>query len=477
MKILNWLFYLLVLCTTVNAQNNSVGIGIANPHASSILDISSSNKGVLLPRMSSAQRKAIPAPAAGLMVFDLDKATVFLFDGNDWQPMMFSTGGAAIPPVLRTPNDGQANDIFGGSVDISGNYAIVGAYQASNTVSQQGCAYIFYRNNGVWTQQAKLVASDPAFDDSFGGSVSISGDYAVVGAFLDDINSGPPFFINYENRGSAYVFVRNGSTWTQQAKITSTIGASNLGFGISVAIDGDYIAAGAYAEGDGVVYVFQRSGTSWLFQQKLTVINSVANEAFGVSVDIKGAYLIAGANWEQINTNNQQGAAYIFNRVGTNWTQQARLFYSGGNASDQFGSSVAISDNYAVVGAYLFDQNTILNRGIVHVYTRNGSTWGNASILNAGDLEADDQFGKSVSIADDYIVVGSWKDANSFPDEGSAYLFKREAAGWKLQRKINDPNPLSNGQFGNTVAIDGFNIVIGAMFKLSTGAIAFLNIE
>lgn len=477
MKTINWLLYLLLLYGAVKAQNNSVGIGIANPHASSILDISSSNKGVIFPRMTSAQRKAIPAPAAGLMVFDLDKATIFLYDGNEWQPMMFSTGGANIPPIIRTPDDGQSNDIFGGAVDISGDYAIVGAHQATNTVSQQGCAYIFYRNNGVWTQQAKLVASDPGTDDNFGGSVSISGDYAVVGAFMDDINSGPPFFINYENRGSAYVFVRNGSTWTQQAKITSTTGASNLGFGISVAIDGDYIAAGAYADGDGAVYVFQRSGTSWPFQQKLTAINSVANEAFGISVDIKGAYLIAGAYWEQINTNIQQGAAYIFNRVGTNWTQQARLFYSAGNASDNFGSSVAISENYAVVGAFLFDQNTIVNRGIVHVYTRNGSAWGNATILNPGDLEADDQFGKSVSIAGDYIVVGSWKDAVSFPDEGSAYVFKRDVTSWKLQKKINDANPLSNSHFGNAVAIDSFNIVVGAMFKLSSGAIAFLNIE
>ena len=178
-------------------------------------------------------------------------------------------------------SDRASGDYFGYSVAISGDYAIVGAYQedenasGSATLSNAGSAYIFVRSGSSWSLQQKIVASDRASGDYFGSSVAISGNYAIVGAYLDDTTySGGTF----TDAGSAYIFVRSGSTWTQQQKISAG-SASGDYFGYSVAISGDYAIVGAYQEAEnalggatlnqaGSAYIFVRSGSSWSLQQK-----------------------------------------------------------------------------------------------------------------------------------------------------------------------------------------------------------------
>ena len=235
-----------------------------------------------------------------------------------------------------TASDGTASDWFGRSVSISGDTAIVGAHSLS--------AYVFVRSGTSWTQQQKLTASDGvAVGDSFGASVSISGDTAIVGAYGDDDKG--------TNSGSAYVFVRSRTSWIQQQKLTASDGTAGDSFGWSVSISGDTAIVGSYRDSDngsesGSAYIFVRSGTTWTEQQKLTASDGAVDDWFGRSVSISGDTAIVAA---------YSGSAYVFVRSGTSWTQQQKLTASDGASSDAFGISVSISGDTAIVGAHTDD--------------------------------------------------------------------------------------------------------------------------
>ncbi len=211
--------------------------------------------------------------------------------------------------------DGAEGDFFGYSaVSISADYALIGApNDAIGAIDLQGSAYIFKRSGTSWTQQAKLIASDGSTDDFFGISGSISGDYAIIGAFNDDI--GPN-----GDQGSAYIFKRSGTSWTQQAKLVASDGEAEDFFGSSVSISGDYVVIGARVDkigsntDQGSAYVFIRSGTSWTQEVKLTASDGAEGDTFGSSVSISGDYIIIGAKWVDVGAIFEQGAVYFFNR-------------------------------------------------------------------------------------------------------------------------------------------------------------------
>jgi hypothetical protein len=265
--------------------------------------------------------------------------------------------------VKITAGDGAAYDLFGYSVAISGDYAVVGAHWDDDAGSWSGSAHIFKRDGTAWTEQAKITASDGAADDRFGGSVAISGDYAVVGARGDD-DAGSA-------SGSAHIFKRDGTAWTQEDKITASDGAEGDNFGWSVAISGDYAVVGAYYDDDagwqsGSAYIFKRDGTAWTEQAKINASDGVGSDNFGWSVAISGDYAVAGARGDD-DAGSASGSAYIFKRDGTTWIEQAKITASDGATSDNFGYSVAISGDYAVAGAY-YDDDAGYNSGSAYIY-------------------------------------------------------------------------------------------------------------
>ena len=211
-----------------------------------------------------------------------------------------------------TASDGATLDEFGSSVSISGDTAIVGTWRDDDAGSSSGSVYVFVRNGGVWTQQAKLTASDGAASDYFGVSVSSSGDTAIVGAYYDDHAGGT-------DAGSAYVFVRNGDTWTEQAKLTASDGAAGDTFGNSVSISGETAIVGARLDGDagsssGSVYVFVLNGDTWTEQAKLTASDGVAGDLFGYSVSINGDIAIVGAP-DDDDAGSASGSAYVYDEL------------------------------------------------------------------------------------------------------------------------------------------------------------------
>ncbi len=318
-----------------------------------------------------------------------------------------------------TASDAAGSDQFGVSVSISGGTAIVGAYQDDDKGPSSGSAYVFERIGTTWTQQAKLTASDGAAGDFFGISVSISGDTAVVGAYLDDDKG--------TFSGSVYVFERSGSTWTQQAKLTASDGAPNDLFGISVSISGDTAIVGANQDNDkgttsGSAYVFERIGGTWTQQAKLTATDGAAFDEFGRTVSISGDAAIVGA-FRDDDKGTNSGSAYMFERIGATWTQQVKLTATDGAAGDNFGIPVSISGDTAIVGAH-FDDDKGTNSGSSYVFERTGTTWTQQAKLTATDGAASDFFGFSASISDDTAIVGAYLDDDDGTDSGSAYIYQ-----------------------------------------------------
>jgi hypothetical protein len=264
-------------------------------------------------------------------------------------------------------SDAATGDYFGGSVSLDGNTAVIGARNDDDTGVSSGSAYVFTSIGTTWTQQAKLVASDGATEDQFGWSVSISGNTALIGARNDDDKG--------SNSGSVYVFTRTGSTWTEQAKLVASDGAADDQFGGSVSIDSDTALIGAAWDDDqgissGSTYVFTRAGTTWTQQTKLLPSDGAKEDRFGWSVSINGDIALIGAAWDD-DKGTDSGSAYAFSRSGTTWTQQAKLLASDGTAEDYFGWSVSLSGDTALIGAPLAENN---GAGSTYVFTRSGAT-------------------------------------------------------------------------------------------------------
>jgi hypothetical protein len=366
---------------------------------------------------------------------------------------------------MLTASDGTAGDAFGYSVSISGNYAIVGAPYDDNNGSRAGCVYILKWNGTLWAETQMLTASDGAAGDCFGWSVSISGDYAVVGAPYDDSNG------SYS--GSAYVFKRDGVLWIEQQKLTAPDVAANDCFGISVSIYADYIIVGAPYDDNkgsdsGSVYLFKQTGATWTWVQMLTASDGAAGDEFGYSVAISNDYAIVGAPYDD-NNGTSSGSVYILKQDGVPWAETQMLTASDSAASDHFGNSVAISDDYAIVGAP-DDDNNGTNSGCMYILKRNGLLWAETQMLTASDNAAGDEFGYSVSISGEYAVVGAPNDDNNGSYSGSVYIYKREGFLWNETQMLDASDGAAYDNFGWSVAIDTYTALTGAWYDDNNGS-------
>ena len=348
-------------------------------------------------------------------------------------------------------SDGALGDFFGSSVAISGDTAVVGAsYDDTAGGESAGSVYVYVRSGTTWSEQAHLVASDGAGEDTFGASVAISGDTAVVGAPFDDTDRGPN---GGPNAGSVYVYVRSGTTWSKQAHLVVSDGAVSDFFGSSVAISGDTAVVGAPQDNTtggtnaGSVYVYVRSGTSWSEQQHLVASDGAADDAFGFSVAISGETLVVGAPADDTAGAANAGSAYVYVRSGTTWSEQAHLMASDGAVSDNFGWSVAISGESLVIGAPFDDTAAGVDAGSVYVYVRSGTTWSEQAHVVASDGAQDDRFGTSVAISGETLVVGAYLDDTAGGENaGSAYVYTVVPGTDLALTQQNSPDPATTGQ-------------------------------
>ncbi len=345
-------------------------------------------------------------------------------DANQGAVYVFTRNGTVWTQQQKiTANDAADGDYFGWSVGLDGDTLVVGAMQddiAGNI--DQGSAYIFSRSNGVWTQQQKLYITSGDYYDYFGRAVAISGDTVVVGSPGDDRTY-------YTSAGSAYVYKRYGATWALEDKLAANDAASYDVFGNAVAISGDTVVVSAVGDdigtndAQGSAYVFTRNGVSWTQQQKLTSNIGYFLDHFGQSVAISGNTVVVGAYTSGV-TQFSQGVAYVFTRNGAVWTQQQKLIANDAGEYDYFGGAVAISGNALVVGAYGDTINGQETQGSLYVFTRNGSTWTQQQKLIASDGAWNDFFAVGVAMSSDTIVAGALGDDTGANDsQGSAYVF------------------------------------------------------
>jgi hypothetical protein len=366
-----------------------------------------------------------------------------------------------------------ADDEFGYSCHMAadGNYAIVGAPFEDTGASKAGSAYIFIKSGTGWSQQAQLTASNAGADDEFGKCVALSDDgtYAIVGAHKEDTGA--------DGAGSAYIFIRSGTGWSQQAQLTaSNAGASDM-FGHSVSINGNgtYAVVGAKYEDTGATnagaaYVFFRNGgTSWSQQAQLGRSSPASYEYFGESVAISsdGSYIVVGVTHYNVD-HYAGGTGVIFIRSGTSWSQQAILPVPGYDGyhnyqSAYLGTSVDISDDgtYAVIGGpQAMPPGQWNNYGIALVFIRSGTSWSLQTFLTANPPQYYSYFGQSVAITSDgdYIMVGQYSS-----NPGKGFLYSRSGTSWS-QKEIISPSDNENGAWmGYSVGIaDDATVMLGA---------------
>jgi len=393
-------------------------------------------------------------------------------------------------------SDSTTGDNFGKSVSIDGDYAIVGAHNEGEMGGYQsnygaGAAYLLKRVDGDWSEVQKIVAGDGEGGDNFGVSVSISGNYAIIGAPLEN-HGGTEFDPIYDN-GAAYVFENQGGTWNQVHKLVASDENSNgspVNFGSSVAISGAHIIVGApnkHLEGNdpllsvGAVYMFETNGN---FINKILVSdpNTLGYDNFGHSVAISGNYAIVGVprknHYDPFR--DDVGAAYILKRENNVWSEVQKIVDSDEVSHDNFGHSVSIDGDYAIVGVPGDDYDANDNHGgqfwissgAAVVFENIGGTWTLAQKIVACDRDQSDYFGSSVSISGDNAIIGApgeddddqgnncqWN--NYVEGAGSGYVFENISGTWIQEQKIYASDRSYSNGFGHSVAISGTYAIVG----------------
>lgn len=387
-----------------------------------------------------------------------------------------------IPGVDPTAEFGDA---LGVSVAISGNYSIAGAPNDDiSTNIDQGSASIFQFNGTSWVFMQKLTDATGAANDQFGISVSISGSYAIVGAWQDVIGANVA-------QGSVSIYHLTGATWVLMQKITDAAGAAGDGFGYSVSISGSRAIVGAMLDdvaansNQGSACIYQFNGTSWVLMQKITDAAGAANDRFGYSVSISGSNALIGAPGYDLDLAGGYtdfGNAPIFQFNGSSWVLTQRISDGNGLKGDWFGVSVSIDGNYAIVGAYQANLTNQSNpdQGAAVIFRYDGSSWVFVQRMNNMEGMPYDKYGNSVSISGDYAIVGIFNhDAGNNvaqADVGAAAIYRRMGALWQRIQFLTDPGANATDWFGFSVAVDGTSkrIVIGAInYANSSGKVVF----
>lgn len=357
--------------------------------------------------------------------------------------------------------DGAGFDFFGTAVSISGDTAVVGARLNDTLADKSGAAYVFIRQGTAWILQQKLTAPDGGQDDQFGTAVAIDGDTVAIGAPFEDEAAA--------NGGSVYVFVRSGATWTFQDKLMAGDAASGDHLGESVSLRGDLVAAGAPDENNGSgtdagsVYVFQRTGTIWSEQQKLLTGSVSTGGHFGQSVAISPATLVVGAP--------EADMAFAYTFDGSTWGGEQALVAPGILAGDDYGRSVDIADEVCIVGAPLGD-GAVAGSGVAHVFARDLGTWSHAQALAGAGGTAGDEFGWSVAIDGGFALVGALEADVAASNAGAAYPFQRMSPGtWTAAPVLTAGDASSSDRFGQAVDLSGCVGIVGAHLENNANGI------
>lgn len=341
--------------------------------------------------------------------------------------------------------DASFADSFGASLVKDGNTLLVGATHA---------AYVFVQSGNTWVQQAKFTAPSGSSTRFLGSSIALNGDTALVDMVPN---------YDFGLKGAVLVYVRSGTTWTLQATLTPGDGDPRQDFGVPHFLDSNTILVGA-PSGDynapGSVYIFVRNGTTWTEVGKFSASDAHAIDTFGSTFASEGNTVVIGAPYSHQPAYGT-GAVYVFQRNGTTFTEQAKITLTNPGYFANFGSSIDLDGNTILVGAKQEDGL----RGSAYVYTGSGSTWTQQAKLVPADIvnpPGSVNFGTSVSLEGDTAVVGATRNPTESRDRGGVYVFTRNAGNWTQYQKLLPQDNQSKHVFGSGVQLDGEQIFIGA---------------
>lgn len=391
---------------------------------------------------------------------------------------------------------------LGSSVSVDGTTVAVGVPSDASAIPMGGRVLVFVRSNARWVSQALLAGTMAATGDRFGSSVSISGNTLAVGA---PGQAG--------STGAVYVFQRSGTAWTLQAYLIASNGQPNDSFGVSVSLSGDTLAVGAPGEASsatgvngnqadnsapqsGAVYLFQRDIAGWRQQAYLKAHNTDGGDQFGGSVSLSGSSLAIGASGEASsavgingdganNSAPSSGAVYVFQYNGSAWAQQAYVKASNSEAGDQFGGSVSLSGDSLAVGAIGEDSsatglggsqadNGASGSGAAYLFQSVGGVWAQQAYVKASNSRGQLSFGGSVSLSFGALAVGASQEnsgatlangdqsSQAAPGSGAVYWFLRSGTVWGQRGYLKAMNPDSGDAFGSSVALFDTTLCVGA---------------
>jgi hypothetical protein len=356
-----------------------------------------------------------------------------------------------------TASDGTTNSYFGSAAALNGSTALIGA---DGDNSFQGAAYLFTKSNGSWSEGQKLTASDGLPGDEFGYRAALNDNTILVGAFTATVGG-------VASQGAAYVFTQSNGTWSESQKLTASDGGLFDNFGASVALDGSTLVVGANGAtvggnaAQGAVYVFTESNGTWTQTQKLTANDGVAYDNFGLSVALKGSTILVGSPAAAIGANAGQGALYVFTESNGNWSQTQKLTASDGAANDSFGESVALEGSTALIGAYNATINGHQWQGAAYFFTESNGSWSEGQKLTASDGTAGANFGNALALEGSNALIGadaSTVGGNTY--QGKAYLFTESGGNWSQSDTFIASDGAVDDYFGAALAWDGATALI-----------------
>jgi hypothetical protein len=410
--------------------------------------------------------------------------------------------GGAQEAYLKASNASD-NDWFGSWITMSGDTAVVGAYEEDGGANRingdsmaaaktdSGAAYVFVRGNQGWTQQAYLKASDAQAGDFFGSGVALDGDRLAVGALRTPVEAETA----NPRSGLVYLFTRTNGTWTEEPqRLTGSNARPGDLFGTQASLVGDTLAIAASsggAPGDanprGAVYIFEHTSTGWVERQILTPTERCAGCRFGAAIMLRGDRLIVGAP-DDGDDASAGGSAYVFERRNGSWVQQQRLRPEPVAADSRFGFGVAIHDRRAVVGApynapansTMFFTRASVPAGSAYVFDLVGERWVQTAVVRPPESVASDHFGDSIALSDSALLVGAHGDRSGAPGlngdarrtdtnaAGAVYLFgQTDEATWKVSDYIKSSNPCTDCSFGWLMALTEDALLVAAPTETS----------
>ena len=397
----------------------------------------------------------VAAGAPGALVAE-GAAYVFRAEGSDW---VFEQSFSEPDALLL--------DLFGASVALAGDTLAVGIELDSVGPNRaQGSVATFVRDALGWTAGARLDTGDGASREQFGISVDVSDTLAIAGSPLDD----PA--IDFDDAGTASVYRFEAGALVREARLVASDAFTQDFFGYAVGVSEDHAIAGAPRAivGElldrGAAYVFRRDGGTWTESSKLVAPDGGGGSFFGAAVAIDGDAAIVGAPFEQ-GGGFEEGAAYAYRRSGAQWVYEQRLVSPEYVAFGVAGLSVAVDGDIAVIGAPDSDVGGVEFAGLVHVFARGAGVWQPLATLTAPAPVAGGAFGSAVALDGELLVVGAAQEpGGALAAAGAAYVYRRDAAdpqGYAFEARIASPAPAASALFGASVAVSGASAVVGSI--------------